>query len=91
MPVYGVPDGLKDYHTSKKDISNGMEVNPQEKFRIYAEDKYTDNAIQPSKPDPVEDVQFNEINAWNQEFVKARSDTMYQRDKNEKKAELNDF
>jgi hypothetical protein len=30
LPVYGVPDHLKDYHTSKKDISNGLEVNPQE-------------------------------------------------------------
>jgi hypothetical protein len=28
LPVYGVPDNLKDYHTSKKDISNGLEVNP---------------------------------------------------------------
>lgn len=30
LPVYGVPDKLKDYATSKKDISNGMEVNPKE-------------------------------------------------------------
>lgn len=28
LPVYGVPDKLKDYATSKKDISNGVEVNP---------------------------------------------------------------
>jgi hypothetical protein len=31
LPLYGVPDQLKEYHTSKKDIMNGLEVNPQEK------------------------------------------------------------
>lgn len=40
LPVYGVPDKLKDYHTSKKDISNGIEVNPQENFRLHGEDIY---------------------------------------------------
>ena len=34
---------------------------------------------------------FDEINAWNQEFVKARSDTMFQRNQNEKKVDLKDF
>lgn len=29
LPVYGVPDSsLKDYFTSKKDVENGLEVNP---------------------------------------------------------------
>ena len=29
LPVYGVPDAsLKDYFTSKKDVENGLEVNP---------------------------------------------------------------
>ena len=40
LPVYGVPDQLKAYHTSKKDIMNGVEVNPPEKFRLLAEDVY---------------------------------------------------
>lgn len=77
LPVYGVPDHLKDYHTSKKDISNGLEVNPQEQFRIKTEDIYSEQAIKVQKPDPVQDAAFDDINAWNQEFVKARSDTMF--------------
>jgi len=38
--VYGVPDKLKDYATSKKDISNGVEVNPKEEYRLKKEDIY---------------------------------------------------
>jgi hypothetical protein len=91
LPVYGVPENLKEYHTSKKDISNGLEVNPQETFRLKNEDIYSETAVKPNKPDPVADQGFDEINAWNQEFVKARSDTMFQRNKNEKKVDLKDF
>ena len=40
LPVYGVPDKLKDYATSKKDISNGVEVNPKEDYRLKKEDRY---------------------------------------------------
>jgi hypothetical protein len=40
LPVYGVPDKLKDYATSKKDITNGMEVNPKEEYRLHKEDIY---------------------------------------------------
>jgi hypothetical protein len=40
LPVYGVPDRLKDYATSKKDISNGVEVNPKEEYRLRKEDQY---------------------------------------------------
>ena len=35
-----MPDQLKEYHTSKKDIMNGLEVNPQEKYRLKEEDIY---------------------------------------------------
>lgn len=77
LPVYGVPDNLKDYHTSKKDISNGLEVNPQEQFRLKNEDLYSESAIKVSKVDTTINSGFDEINAWNQEFVKARSDTMF--------------
>ena len=34
LPVYGVPSKLKEFHTSKKDISQGVEVNPPEEFRL---------------------------------------------------------
>lgn len=56
LPVYGVPDGLKDYHTSKKDISNGLEVNPQEQFRIKTEDIYNETAVQPTAHPPVDNT-----------------------------------
>lgn len=38
--MYGVPFGLKEFHTSKKDISQGVEVNPPEEFRLANEDIY---------------------------------------------------
>lgn len=44
LPVYGVDEKLKEYHTSKKDISNGIEVNPQEQFRLKQEDIYEEDA-----------------------------------------------
>jgi hypothetical protein len=40
LPVYGVPDKLKDYATSKRDINNGVEVNPKDEYRLRKEDKY---------------------------------------------------
>ena len=40
LPVYGVPFKLKEFHTSKKDISQGIEVNPPEEFKIPDEDIY---------------------------------------------------
>ena len=45
VPVYGVPDNLKEYHTSKKDISNGSEINPDEKFRLKKEDIYKNEPV----------------------------------------------
>ena len=46
LPVYGVPDRLKEYHTSKKDIANGIEVNPQEEYRLHKEDIYDPNGLE---------------------------------------------
>lgn len=40
IPVYGVPENLKPYHTSKKDIEDGLEVIPQEMYRLRREDIY---------------------------------------------------
>jgi len=40
LPVFGVPDKLKDYSTSKKDINNGVEVKPKENYRLVNEDIY---------------------------------------------------
>ena len=44
LPVYAVPDKLKEYATSKKDIIQGVEVNPNEQFRDKKEDKYPEGA-----------------------------------------------
>ena len=43
MPVYGVPDKLKDFHTSKRDISEGNEIDPEERFRLKSEDIYPED------------------------------------------------
>ena len=43
LPVYGVPDKLKDFHTSKRDISEGNEIDPEERFRIKSEDVYPED------------------------------------------------
>ena len=40
LPVYGVPERLKEHHTSKKDILDGHEIRPGEQFRIRKEDIY---------------------------------------------------
>lgn len=40
LPVYGINDKLKDYATTKKDISNGYEVKQNDKYRIRSEDIY---------------------------------------------------
>lgn len=50
LPVYGVPDKLKDYATSKKDISNGVEVNPRDEYRLNNEDRYQENGNMPKNP-----------------------------------------
>ncbi len=42
LPVFGVPAGkLKDYSTSKKDMKRGVEIIPEETYRIRSEDIYT--------------------------------------------------
>ena len=43
LPVYAVPDRLKDFHTSKRDISEGNEIDPDEKFRLRGEDQYPED------------------------------------------------
>lgn len=40
LPVFGVHDKLKEYSTSKKDISNGIAIMPKENYRLPEEDIY---------------------------------------------------
>jgi hypothetical protein len=75
LPVYGVPDKLKDYATSKKDISNGVEVNPREEYRIHSEDRYQETGKGNSGSVPnnnsgnfsTQDSFSSEIDAFNDE------------------------
>lgn len=91
-----MPDKLKEYHTSKKDISNGIEVNPQENFRLKSEDIYEEKAGKKQQPSPpITHGGFGnqdaDISRFNQEFAKMRSNTLFMKNKNEAKVVLNDF
>ena len=96
VPVYGVPDGLKEFGTSKKDISGGFQIQPPENYRLKSEDLYqeqsdgesTSASFQASKS-PSDHV--NEVEQWNREFSKERSNTMFQKNQEEAKVDLKDF
>jgi hypothetical protein len=41
LPIYGVAvSKLKDYSTSKKDMKRGVEIVPEENYRLRGEDKF---------------------------------------------------
>jgi hypothetical protein len=79
LPVYGVPDKLKDYATSKKDISNGVEVNPKEEYRMKKEDKYEETGAGPKNGKAGNNSQqhMDEINQWNDEVQQSVSTNMF--------------
>ena len=87
LEIYGVPDQLKEYHTSKKDIMNGLEVNPQAKYRLKNEDIYDSNADGGAQANSstggggsevsVDSMSMSEINMMNADFTKTRADTMF--------------
>lgn len=54
LPVYGVPDHLKEYHTSKKDVQESREVIPDVKYRMKEEDIYPENAGSQQKETPMQ-------------------------------------
>lgn len=47
LPIYDVPENLKNYATSKKDIKDAVEKMPPESYRNLSEDIY--EPIDPSK------------------------------------------
>ena len=86
IPVYGIPDKLKEYHTSKKDINGGHEVNPNEQYRCTEEDLYEETNVKQDLPqnamenyDAGESATFDEISQWNQDNTRAVSATIYQK------------
>lgn len=99
LPVYGVPDKLKHYATSKKDISAGYEVDPKEQFRMRKEDLYPENSTAGGSSSSIQNSgstldssgSFDEINQYNTENAKIRSNTLYTRNAADKSAELKDF
>lgn len=96
LPVYAVPDRLKEYSTSKKDIIQGVEVNPNEQFRDKSEDLYEEGARSSSSNGGSTTAGntttgFDEISQWNNEVSNTRSESIFIKNKNEKKVDLKDF
>lgn len=94
LPVYAVPDRLKEYSTSKKDIIQGVEVNPNEQFRDKSEDIYDEGSRAGSNASTSSGATtsgFDEISQWNNEVSNTRSESIFIKNKNEKKVDLKDF
>lgn len=80
---------------------NGLEVNPQAKYRLKNEDIYDNNADGGAQANTstggggseasVDSMSMSEINMMNADFTKTRADTMFQKNKEEKPSELKDF
>lgn len=74
LPVFGVPDKLKDYATSKRDINNGVEVNPKDEYRLRKEDKYDEASSGPAGINHINKPSSNdEIQQWNDEVQQSVS------------------
>jgi serum/glucocorticoid-regulated kinase 2 len=94
LPVYAVPDKLKEYATSKKDIIQMVEVNPNEQFRDRKEDVYPETGSASTNASSFSSGAssgFDEISQWNNEVLNSRSDSIFIKNKGEKKADLSDF
>ena len=97
LPVYGVPDKLKDYATSKKDISNGVEVNPKEQYRLKKEDLYEEKASSKSinASDTTMSSQssqgFDEVHSMDDEVKNSVATAVYSKQPNDKHVALKDF
>lgn len=84
LPVYGVPQKLKEFHTSKKDIAKNCEIRPPDSYRLADEDIFPEgDQIQP-KPIPMG------VTAEDQNFGDEAAKSVFQRNKNEV-VNLNDF
>lgn len=87
LPVYGVNDKLKDYATTKKDISNGYEVKQKEEHRMRSEDIYQDEGPVSTSTTASSSSSNNyndEINQWNTEVQQSVSTAMYSRNQDHK-------
>jgi len=101
LPVYGVPDKLKDYATSKKDISNGVEVNPKEQYRLRKEDIYEEkgkstntninNSTKSSMTSSNSNQGFDEVTQFDDEVKNSVATAVYSKQPNDKHVALKDF
>ena len=64
---------MKEFHTSKKDISAGCEVNPPEQYRIANEDVYPEGDT-PMQRGSVDDGDWNNITNEASKTVYGRND-----------------
>jgi hypothetical protein len=91
LPVYGVPDRLKDYATSKKDINNGVEVNPKEEYRLRKEDQYEEMSAETLGSQSTNSSSEDEIHQWNNEVKNSVAKNMFSRNDAHKDVGLQDF
>lgn len=103
LPIYGIPNKLKGYHTTKKDIADGNEFIPPSEFRIKSEDIYEEE--QKSRQESESVVSYGSLSSayessgsfdadimtLNNNISLMRSDTMFQKKKDEKTVVLKDF
>ena len=102
LPIYGVPEDLSDYHTTKKDILSGIEVIPKEQYRLKEEDKYVTAFSKKEQTagnfnfsqidwvnDDAEDQQI--VDSANKDLEVQKSISMFYREESEKDVKLEDF
>lgn len=93
LPVFGVPDKLKDFATSKKDIYNGVEVNPKDEYRLKEEDIYKDvpKSQQSAASTTGSTADDSEIDSWNNEVKNSVAKPMFIKNNDDQHVTLNDF
>jgi serum/glucocorticoid-regulated kinase 2 len=89
LPVFGVHDKLKDYATSKKDISNGIAIMPKDNYRIIEEDIYQEASGSNKSTNAAYSV-IEDLDEWNNEIKNSVATNLYNRKQN-RQASLGDF
>ena len=98
LPIFAVSDSIDEFATKKTDIQKDREVLPSDNSRVKTEDIYPEEAgAEPTTPTTKQmnpqDVYANEVAGANQEIMKMRANTIFQRGlkKDEKPADLDTF
>ena len=83
LPIFGVNDKLKDYATTKKDISNGYQVQQKDEFRINSEDIYEETKDHKNMSTSASSGSAgykDEVQEWNDEVQNSVAYNMYSKD-----------